>query len=148
MTKLLEKDLERAVRDILEWDGWIVRKMEKNYSERKRKAVGEAGMADLMAIRYYDHNERLLCDMHSSNCPCAEVLWIEMKRLVAAPERVRRNGVQRQKWPRATQAANHQKAWHARERERGALTLIAGEDFPATIEGFKEWYKASGLARH
>jgi len=33
------------------------------------------------------------------------------------------------------------------ERKRGALTLIAGQDFPATIEGFKAWYIGSGLNR-
>ena len=41
----------------------------------------------------------------------------------------------------------HQVAWHQRERARGALTLLAGVDFPATIEGFAEWYRASGLMR-
>lgn len=149
LAKLLEKDLERAVRDILALDGWIVRKMEQNYSERKRKSVGEPGMADLLAIRYSDKG--IFANLKLQKCyPMgqAEVVWLELKRLVASPERVRRNGVQRQRWPRATQAANHQKAWHVRERERGALTLIAGEDFPATIDGFRDWYRASGLARH
>jgi hypothetical protein len=43
--------------------------------------------------------------------------------------------------------AKHQTAWHIRERARGALTLIAGEDFEASIEGFRKWYAESGLRR-
>ena len=44
-------------------------------------------------------------------------------------------------------AQQHQCDWHAKERARGALTLIAGEDFPKTIDGFVDWYFASGLMR-
>lgn len=109
-----ELDLERAIRDLLEWDGWIVRKMERNYSERKRKSVGELGMPDLLAIRYIQDSF------------AAEVLWIEVKRTF------------RQK---ATKAAGHQHEWHTRERRRGAFTVIAGEDFEASIDGFKLWYR-------
>lgn len=48
---------------------------------------------------------------------------------------------------RGGKAAQHQQAWHAKERARGALTLIAGENFPASIEGFTNWYRDSGLQR-
>ena len=44
-------------------------------------------------------------------------------------------------------AAPHQRAWHTAERARGALTLIAGEDFEASIDGFILWYRGSGLNR-
>ena len=47
----------------------------------------------------------------------------------------------------ATKASQRQRDWHAAERARGALTLIAGEDFAASIEGFQDWYRQSGLAR-
>jgi hypothetical protein len=60
------------------------------------------------------------------------VLWIEWKRVFSG---------------RATKATAHQRAWHEAERALGALTLIAGEHFPATIEGFREWYSRSGLQR-
>jgi len=60
--------------------------------------------------------------------PAAEVLWIEWK---APGGRVKK----------------HQLEWHARERARGALTAIAGVDFPASVKGFMSWYRASGLAR-
>ncbi len=59
-------------------------------------------------------------------------MWIEWKR-----ERRRR----------ATKPTEIQMLWHQAERARGAFTLIAGVDFPATIEGFRDWYRASGLQR-
>jgi len=40
----------------------------------------------------------------------------------------------------------HQIVWHERERARGAWTVIAGLDFPASIKEFRSWYRASGLA--
>lgn len=57
-----------------------------------------------------------------------EVLWLEWK---APGGRVRK----------------HQVAWHTRERARGALTVVAGVDFPASVKGFLSWYRASGLAK-
>jgi len=133
----LEKPIEAAIKEFLEWDGWTVRKMEQNYSERKRKAVGEPGMADMLAIRY-----GIQAPTNPDSGPgfrWAEVLWIETKR---------RLPVKRGKaWGRATQASIHQKAWHARERSRGALTIILGEECEASTDDFKRWYFASGLAR-
>lgn len=144
--ELLENQVEKQIREFLEWDGWIVRKMEQNYSPRKRKSVGETGMADLLAIRYGPHPRAQ--QLGETWCQeDAEVLWIETKRLVASPARKRSGFKMRQSWPKSTRAANHQKAWHARERLRGALTLIAGEDFEASIEGFHRWYRNSGLCR-
>lgn len=58
----------------------------------------------------------------------AEVMWIEYKR------------------PKGTLSL-HQKIWHEAERARGAFTAIAGIDFEPTIEGFVEWYRASGFNR-
>ena len=57
-----------------------------------------------------------------------EVLWLEWK---APGGRLRK----------------HQVEWHTKERARGALTAIAGVDFPASVKGFRSWYSASGLAR-
>jgi hypothetical protein len=57
-----------------------------------------------------------------------EVIWLEWK---APGGRVRKN----------------QMAWHIRERARGAMTVIAGVDFAPSIEGFRTWYRASGLAK-
>ena len=57
-----------------------------------------------------------------------EALWLEWK---APGGRVRK----------------HQVAWHMRERARGALTLVAGVDCPASVKGFLSWYRTGGLAR-
>ncbi len=82
-------------------------------------------MADYLYIRYQ-------ADGRTPHLPLlrriAEVMWIEWK-------------------SKRGKAAEHQKRWHAAERARGAFTLIAGEDFPKTIEGFQAWYRASGLMR-
>jgi hypothetical protein len=85
-------------------------------------------MADGLYIRYWTVHTA------SPRYPfgMAEVMWIEWKR---------------SKGGAFTQAKQHQGDWHTGERARGALTLIAGWDFPATIEGFQLWYRVSGLMR-
>ena len=98
------------------------------------KGFGEIGMADCLYIRYQPWPS----EWHDGNewKPKAEcqalVLWIEWKKLDAKGN--------------PTKATQKQKDWHLAERKRGGLTLIAGEDFEATIEGFVEWYNRSGLA--
>lgn len=79
--------------------------------------VSEPGMADSLYIRY--------CHVLKE---CCDLMWIEWKK-------------------KGGKAAQHQQDWHAKERARGALTLIAGENFPASIEGFANWYAKSGLQR-
>ena len=69
-----------------------------------------------------------LCLRYSRQGAAAEVLWIEWK-------------------SRRGRVRKHQLEWHTRERACGALTLIAGLDFPATVKGFWDWYQSSGLAR-
>jgi hypothetical protein len=123
--KVSEADIEKTCTQILEWDGWRSFKMEQNFSERKQKRTGEAGMPDRLYIRYW------------KNCPgpggkgpaeCADLMWIEWKALGG----------------RVSQA---QHDWQAAEVARGALVLCAGRTFPASIDGFKAWYAASGLQR-
>ena len=122
---LSEADIARTCSDLLQADGWRMLITDPVSDRARGKGFGELGMADRLYIRYgWTH------DPHFSNA--AEVMWIEWKRTVRG---------------KPTKATPHQKAWHAAERARGALTLIAGEDFPATIEGFQAWYKASGLQR-
>ena len=87
-------------------------------------------MADHLYVRYQVVEAPEL----SLSFRFAEVIWIEWKCIRAGRKA-------------STKATQHQNAWHQAERARGALTLIAGVDFPATIEGFTEWYKASGLMR-
>lgn len=140
---LLEKSIREACADILILDGWRRLPMEQNFSEKKRKTVGEPGMADDLFIRYgpgvLPETGHISSDAWRMIGGCAQVMWVEWKRLLP----VKRGKT----WGRATKASNEQKAWHALERSRGALTLIAGEDFPASVDGFRDFYKASGLAR-
>jgi len=132
--KLCERDIERTCTDFLALDGWRALRTDPCSDRSRAKGFGEKGMADHLYIRYCDPRisyvqpqtntiQRALC----------QVLWIEYKRMG-------RNG-------KPTKAAPHQRAWQTAERARGALVLCAGEDFPATIEGFQDWYRKSGLLR-
>lgn len=136
--RVLEKHIEQAIVDYLTLDGWICRKQEQNFSEKKRKIVGELGMPDQQCVRYCDARHSVGMSKQSVNRLRAspELFWIEVKR-----ERGGEIG------SKAEKARIDQKAWHARERERGALTVILGEDCPATVDGFIEWYALSGLQR-
>jgi hypothetical protein len=71
--------------------------------------------------------DHLFMRPYGSGFAC-QVLWVEFK---AGKER----------------AGAHQIAWHTKERARGFVTWIANENFPATIEGFREHYANSGLMR-
>lgn len=86
-------------------------------------------MPDKHYVRYCGGFSKSVWPKDSAMCVVrADVMFIEWKK-------------------KGGKAAQHQKDWHAKECARGALTLIAGEDFPASIEGFAQWYKASGLQR-
>lgn len=144
--RVMERDIQRTCTEFLEWDGWRSLRTDPVSRREWGKGFGEPGMADHLYIRYLDGasivHESAAAGMKFTAMlkrPAAEVLWIEWKRL-----RPSKNG---KTWARATKAAIHQKAWHVLERKRGALTLIAGEDFPASIEGFQDWYRKSGLQR-
>lgn len=102
------------------------------------KGFGEIGMADDLFIRYGGtirpagpgirlRGNHYKPEIYSTEVYClSQVMWIEWK-----SEKGR--------------AAAPQRHWHAIERARGAYTLIAGIDFPKSIEGFYEFYKDSGL---
>jgi len=125
--KLSERDIERTCSDFLALDSWRCLKTDPVSDRQRGKGFGEIGMADMLYIRY------ACSQMMGAASIDAEVLWIEWKRLD-------KNG-------KPTTASARQREWHTLERARGALTWIAGEDFPATIEGFQEFYRASGLLR-
>ena len=69
-----------------------------------------------------------LCLRYGRQSASCEVLWLEWK---APGGRVKKR----------------QLDWHTKERARGAKTAIAGVDFVASVQGFRSWYSASGLAR-
>jgi hypothetical protein len=123
----MERDIQNACTGYLELDGWRSLQTDPVSDRRRGKGFGEAGMADHLYIRYP------ICGNFKPRAQAdAEVMWIEWKRM---------------KGKNATKATQHQLDWHAAERARGALTLIAGVDFPASIEGFIKWYEQSGLNR-
>jgi len=125
--KLLEKHIEAACTQLLAHDGWRSLKTDPVSDRKRGKGFGELGMADRLYIRYGPSPRD--AQRGAEWCPeDVELLWIEFKRP---------GGV----------VADHQREWHRRERKRGAMTLIAGEDFPATVEGFWEHYQQSGLSR-
>lgn len=116
--------------NILVQDGWRYLKTDPVSRRAWGKGFGEVGMADGLFIRYLGFTSSggfLACSTPSTQS-CADLAWIEWKREDGKP-------------------ADHQSRWHEQERALGALTLIAGVDFPATVEGFMGWYKASGLQR-
>lgn len=65
---------------------------------------------------------------YSEPLGAGEILWCEGKR------------------PHGIVAPN-QRLWHSVERERGALVIVAGEDFEASCDGWLAWYRKSGLMR-
>lgn len=122
-----EAELEATCTNILIQDGWRYLKTDPVSRRAHGKGFGELGMADGLYIRYRSSPpSRLGCTVPAEFCR-SEVMWIEWKR--------EKGGV----------VADHQRDWHTAEREKGALVLVGGEDFPATIEGFCDWYQRSGL---
>lgn len=123
-----ERDIQGACEDLLQWDSWRIFRLEQNWSERKVKSVGEAGAPDCLAIRYrptFKAGSKTLISLWES---VAEVLFVEWKRP-------------------GGKSSQRQVDWHALERKRGALVWLAGETFPASVDGFLAHYRASGLNR-
>lgn len=120
----LERDINKGIRDILELDGWRIVMMETVSDHERRRYFGEPGMPDMLCLRYCVMPKEVPIDARI----LADVLWIEGKR-------------------RTGKVAANQADWHRAERRRGAITVIAKQDFDATIEGFFSWYGTSGLMR-
>jgi hypothetical protein len=116
-----ELDIERTCTDFLALDGWRCVKTDPCSDRSRGKGFGEKGMADCLYLRYE-------VPPGTRRRGSAEAMWIEWK------------------GPRG-RVKSHQGAWHVAERARGALTLLAIEDFPATIDGFMEFYRGSGLCK-
>jgi hypothetical protein len=123
-----EAEIERDCTAWLELDGWRALRTDPVSDRKRGKGFGELGMADHLYIRYGPDLKLPPEWKKPVDHSHAQVLWIEFKRPGQHP-------------------APHQVAWHQQERARGALTAIAGEDFPATVEGFQIWYRSSGLQR-
>lgn len=118
---LSEAHIQATCTDWLELDGW--RCVRTDMPHLRGLGVSEPGMADNLYIRYHYPEGKLT---FAEDLSVARVMWIEWKK-------------------RGGKAKQRQQDWHAKERALGAFTLIAGEDFPASIEGFCNWYTGSGL---
>jgi hypothetical protein len=122
-----ESVIEAECTKILEADDWRALRTDPVSDRGRGKGFGEIGMADYLYVRYsglgFEDNPKF-----DSARAESQVMWIEFKRPGERPKK-------------------HQVTWHIKERARGALTLIAGDDFPASVEGFRAWYEASGLQR-
>ncbi len=123
-----EKSIQAAIKDILLIDGWRV--FETDAARRHhdtgsvRHPLSEPGMADLLCVRYLGDPD----DPHIRDHCFSLVLWIECKRL-------------------AGKSTPEQHLWQSYERERGALVVVLGEDCEASIDGWLNWYRGSGLMR-
>jgi hypothetical protein len=129
---LRESDIQRTICDFLRAEQWRVFEFEQEWSERKKKLLGEEGMPDVLAIRYECNTEgpygnEVCVRVH------AEVLWCEMKRI--------------DKRGRLTKATAKQREWKLIEQKRGALCVTLGEEMPPSFEGFRDWYVKAGLQR-
>jgi hypothetical protein len=112
--------IEAECTRLLEMDGWRALRTDPVSDRGRGKGFGEPGMADHLYIRYWDWNS------HHKHHP--DILWVEFKSCDGKPKK-------------------HQTEWHTKERARGALTWIASVDFPASVAGFVEHYRKSGLNR-
>ena len=128
---LKESDIARTCSDLLIADGWRMLITDPVSDRGRGKGFGELGMADRLYLRYRAWPK--LVQGGSPSPDVAQVLWIEFKRIDGRG--------------RTTKASAHQLRWIEAERARGALVLLAGVDFPASIEGFLHYYRNSGLAR-
>lgn len=132
-TEDLPKDLrpewmiEAECTKLLEEDGWRALRTDPVSDRSKGKGFGEKGMADHLYIRYGAWMAGSMRGMTRGHV-FDSVMWIEFKSANGKPSK-------------------KQLDWHQKERARGALTLIAGVDFPASVAGFTEWYAKSGLRR-
>ena len=137
---LKEADIQRTICDFLRAEQWRVFEFENEWSERKKKLLGEEGMPDVLAIRYVgewtqhpDPPQRFCGTTEALVRAESEVLWLECKRI--------------DKRGRLTKPTPAQKDWKLLERKRGALVWTLGEECEPSFEGFKALYGASELQR-
>lgn len=123
-----EKNIQSDCTQWLALDGWRPLRTDPVRDRRRATGFGEPGMADHLYIRYGAHGRGCKC-FGKAGCVGAQIVWIEWKR------------------PKS-EAKQHQLDWHAKERALGAVVLLAGIDFPPTVEGFKEYYRNSSLRRN
>src|SRR5258708_3876627 len=106
-----EKQIQETADQFLTLEGWRIIRTDPPHL--RGLGVQEPGIPDRLYLRYWAG----CIDQTAHASPYeswGQILFVEWKR-------------------RGGKAPAHQKVWHERERARGALTLIAGEDFQASI---------------
>ncbi len=116
-----EHMIEAECSRLLEQDDWRALRTDPVSDRGRGKGFGELGMADHLYFRW------AISETARAAAWC-QVIWIEFKSAKGKPSK-------------------KQVEWHTIERARGALTWIAGVDFPASVAGFVEHYRKSGLNR-
>jgi hypothetical protein len=96
--RISEADVQTAVVQILELDGWRAIRTDPVSDKSRGKGFGEVGMPDYLFIRYEQAPG-------TRRAGSAEVLWVEFK----APGK---------------SCKTHQLDWHLEERLRGALVMM------------------------
>ena len=123
----LEAPIQAECCKILEQDGWWILRTDPVSDRRRGTGFGAIGFADITAFRPMRVTQLVLIQKFPQGCPC-EVLFLEFKSPKGKPSK-------------------EQLKWHQTQRAMGFATFIAGQDFPASTEGFREFYSASGLQR-
>ncbi len=142
LPKLSERHIQNTCSEWLVLDGW--RRVRTDPAQLRGLGVSEPGMADDLFIRYDPVSACEFCPDHRGHCTncraTAYVLWVEWKRQTGGSGK-------RALFTKAEKAKIRQRGWIEAERTCGALVWLAGEDFPASIEGFQQHYIKSGLSR-
>ena len=123
-----EAQIQKQIDDFLELDGWRI--IRTDLPHLRGLGVQEKGIPDRLYIRYWAGLSVRGAGIAEKADLLAETqsLWIEHKKLRG-------------------RLSEHQEAWHAAERARGALVIVAGQDFHPSLDSFCQWYGQSGLQR-
>lgn len=119
-----EADVQRAVTELLQLDGWRAIRTDPTSDRARGKGFGELGMPDYLYLRYWaGYRPGAVHDIDGAPDLLSETqcLWIEFKR-------------------KGKKAQDHQRDWHDTERRRGALVLVVDD-----IDEFMTLYAQSGL---
>jgi hypothetical protein len=120
-----EAQIQKQIDDFLELDGWRI--IRTDLPHLRGLGVQERGIPDRLYVRYEKQGPAPFGEFVYDRS-WIQHLWIEMKK-------------------RGGKLSQAQKDWITRERARGALVIVAGEDFEASLDGFYTWYTQSGLRR-
>lgn len=106
-------------------DGWRCLTTDPKWA--RGLGVAEPGIPDNLFMRYRELRY-VNAKAVQTLLPFTDSLWVEFKRIDG-------------------KSSENQLKWHTLERSRGGTVVVAGVDFPKTIEGYQDWYRNSGLMR-